>query len=396
MARLGDRNEEKIPLWRDERFIKIAFQLAVLAIVLVIAFVLFNNALTALRIQGRQFNFNFLRNEAGFNIGESILPYQPQDRYYWALIIGLVNTFRVILAGFVLTTVVGVIAGVASFSNNWLLRKISLVYVELIRNTPLLLQLFVWYFGVILALSGTGETATQLLNAIYISKRQGGGIFIPWPASTPLTWISFGLLIASAIAAFVIWKWRIRIMEEQGASGKPQAIALAIIGIVSLLLLLFGLNWQVPQASEVAGAVTGGLRMSLEYAAVLLGLVFYTGAFIAEIVRAGIQSVSKGQWEAGKALGLQQGLLMRLVVFPQALRVIIPSLNSQYMNLAKNSSLALAIGYPDVYSTAQTTFNQTGRPLEVFIIIALTYLIINLIISTVMNTLNQAVQLKER
>ena len=184
-------------------------------------------------------------------------------------------------------------------------------------------------------------------------------------------------------------------METQGASGQPQTIALAVIGIVSIFLFFFGLSWEFPQPTE-AGGVTGGLRMSLEYAAILAGLVFYTGAFIAEIVRAGIQAVSKGQWEAGRALGLDAGKLMRLIVFPQALRVIIPSLNSQYMNLAKNSSLALAIGYPDIYSTASTTFNQTGRPIEVFILIAATYLTINLVISLAMNSLNRAVQLKER
>ncbi|MBW4655477.1 MAG: ABC transporter permease subunit [Kaiparowitsia implicata GSE-PSE-MK54-09C] len=395
MTQTSDRNIEKIPLWRDERIIKIVLQAVVLIIVLGVLVLLFSNALTALARQGRQFNFAFLRNSAGFNIGESIVSYGPQNSYTWALVVGLINTLRVIFVGFVLTTIVGVIAGVASFSSNWLLKKISAVYVELVRNTPLLLQLFVWYFGVVLAFTGTGEAPTNLFNFLYISKRQGGGIAIPWPPGVLMTWVSLALLVLGAIAALFIWRWRIRIMEEQGASGKPQLIALAVLGFVALLLFFVGLGWEFPQLNATGG-VSGGLSMSLEYAAILLGLVFYTGAFIAEIVRAGIEAVSRGQWEAGKALGLQPGLLMRLVVFPQALRVIIPSLNSQYMNLAKNSSLALAIGYPDIYSTAQTTFNQTGRPIEVFIIIAGTYLIINLVISVFMNTLNQMVQVKER
>jgi len=392
MTPTGDR-DDKIPLWRDERFWKVALQVLVLVAVILIFSTLFGNALRTLQQQGRQFNFNFLWNPSSFNIGEAIIPYQPQDPYWKAFLVGLLNTLRVILVGFVLTTLLGIVAGIASFSDNWLIRKLNQVYVELIRNTPLLLQLFVWYFGIIFGLAGAEPR--QVLGWFYITKTQGGGVFMPWMANTPVAWISLILLILAAIAAFFVWQWRLKVMETQGASGQPQLIALIVLGVVGLLLLLFGLGWQFPAAND-GGGVTGGLRVSLEYAALLGGLVFYTGAFIAEIVRAGIQSVSKGQWEAARALGLNSGLLMRLVVFPQALRVIIPSLNSQYMNLAKNSSLALAIGYPDIYSTASTTFNQTGRPLEVFFIIAATYLLINLVISLVMNSLNRAVQLRER
>lgn len=392
MVQSGDPNE-KIPIWRDARFWKVAIQAIVLIAVVVIVAMLFGNALRTLQQQGRQFNFNFLFNPASFNIGETIINYQPQDPYWKAFLVGLLNTLRLILVGFVLTTVLGIVAGVASFSNNWLVKKLSQLYVELIRNTPLLLQLFVWYFGIIFGLAG--DEPRRILNTLFITKRDGGGVFVPWMSSTPQAWIALGLLVASMIALLVVWQWRLKLMETQGASGRPQQIAIAIIGAIALVLLIFGLGWQFPQMNE-NGGVSGGLRMSLEYAAILGGLVFYTGAFIAEIVRAGIQSVSKGQWEAARALGLQSGLVMRLVVFPQALRVIIPSLNSQYMNLAKNSSLALAIGYPDIYSTASTTFNQTGRPIEVFFIIAGTYLTINLIISIFMNRLNQLVQLHER
>ena len=385
--------EEKIPIWRDERFWKIAIQVFVLVAVILIVSTLFGNALRTLQQQGRQFNFNFLGNPASFNIGETVIPYQAQDPYWKAFLVGLVNTLRLILVGFVLTTIFGVVAGIASFSNNWLVRKLSQVYVELIRNTPLLLQLFVWYFGVVFGLAG--NEPRQLLGSLFITKLNGGGVFIPWMANTPTAYTALGLLVAALIALFVIWQWRLKIMETQGASGQTQQMAMLVIGAIALLLLVFGLNWQFPQPSDT-GPITGGLRMSLEYAAILGGLFFYTGAFIAEIVRAGIQSVSRGQWEAARALGLNAGFVMRLVVFPQALRVIIPSLNSQYMNLAKNSSLALAIGYPDIYSTASTTFNQTGRPIEVFFIIAATYLSINLVISLVMNRLNQSVQLMER
>lgn len=391
-----DREYEKTPLWRDERFWRIALQLLAVAIIIFVFSLLLGNLNRSLQQQGRQFDFSFLFNEAGFNIGESIIPYTPNDRYYWAFAVGLVNTLRLILVGFVLTTTVGVIAGIASFSDNWLVRKISQVYVELIRNVPLLLQLFLWYFGVFYTLSGTVQGGTarpnQLFGVAYVSRK---GVAIPWVANTSIAWISLILLILAVGVATLLWRWRIKQMEESGASGKPQLMALIGLGIAALLLLTIGLGWQAPTLTE-SGAIVGGLRLSLEYVAVLAGLVFYTGAFIAEIVRAGIQAVSKGQWEAARALGLQPGLVMRLVVFPQALRVIIPALNSQYMNLAKNSSLALAVGYPDIFSSAATALNQAGRAVEVMLLIAMTYLVINLIISFCMNTLNRAVQLRER
>ncbi|GAB4367379.1 MAG: amino acid ABC transporter permease [Elainellaceae cyanobacterium] len=395
MTQHSDR--EKIPIWRDERFWRIALQIIAVVIIVSVFSLLFGNLNRSLQQQGRQFDFSFLFNEAGFNIGESIIPYTPNDRYYWAFMVGLVNTLRLILVGFVLTTIVGIVAGITSFSDNWLVRKISQVYVELVRNVPLLLQLFLWYFGVFYSLSASAQTGAaarpnQLFGVAFVSRR---GIAIPWPANTPIAWISLILVIAAVGVALGLWRWRTKQMETSGASGKPQLVALIVLGIVTLLLLTIGFGWQVPALTD-AGDVQGGLRLSLEYAAVLAGLVFYTGAFIAEIVRAGIQSVSKGQWEAARALGLQSGLVMRLVVFPQALRVIIPALNSQYMNLAKNSSLALAIGYPDIFSSAATALNQAGRAVEVMLIIAITYLIINLIISLCMNTLNRAVQLRER
>lgn len=390
------RSDQKVPFWRDDRFWQVALQVIVVVVLVVIVSLLIGNLNRSLQQQGRQFDFSFLFNEAGFNIGESIIPYTPNDRYYWAFVVGLVNTLRLVLVGFVLTTLLGVIAGIASFSENWLLRKISQVYVELVRNVPLLLQLFIWYFGVFYSLSAPAQRGSQVPNQIlgsfFISRR---GMVIPFPPGTASSWISFILLAVAVIGAIAIWQWRIRLMEEQGASGKPQFIALLVLVGFALILLTIGLGWQVPRLTET-NEIVGGLRLSLEYAAILAGLVFYTGAFIAEIVRAGIQAVSKGQWEAARALGLKPGFVMRLVVFPQALRVIIPSLNSQYMNLAKNSSLALAIGYPDIFSSAATALNQAGRAVEVMLLIAVTYLVINLIISTLMNTLNRTVQLRER
>jgi general L-amino acid transport system permease protein len=382
---------EKIPIWRDERYVQIAFQAIVLLIIVAVAWLCLGNMFRNLEQQGRQFSFTFLLSQSGFNIGETLIPYDTTSPYYWAFFVSFLNALRLILVGIAATTVLGVVAGIASFSENWLLRKLNLVYVEVVRNTPLLLQLFVWYFAVFFGFSDKGKTS-QLPGSIFISKK---GIVVPWPASSPLLGVLLGILLVGAIAAYFIWKRRITRMEELGASGRQEQLILLSMAAVGLLVLLFGLGWEVPKMSA-AGNVEGGLRVSIEYGAMLFGLVFYTGAFIAEIVRAGIQSVSKGQWEAARALGLPSSSAMRLVVFPQALRVILPSLSSQYMNLAKNSSLALAIGYPEIFATAQTTLNQSGRPVEVILLIMAIYLFITLFISLVMNTLNRTVQFRER
>jgi general L-amino acid transport system permease protein len=385
-------SKPKIPLWRDDRFWRVALQ--ILALVAVIAFLslLWHNVTVNMRNKGIEFGFSFLNSQASFAIGESLIPYDPaKDAYNRVLLAGLVNSFRVTIAGIVLTTALGIAVGIASFSENWLLRKGSQVYVEIVRNTPLLLQLFFWYRAVFIELPKP-ENRIELFHSIFLSNR---GVFLPWPA---LTWnlaAWLAVLLAIAIAAVFLGRWRTQLMVEGGQSGQPQFIALLALGIAAILIAIFGLGWQVPQEIQ-RGVPEGGLQLSIEFSALLAGLVVYTGAYIAEIVRAGIQSVDKGQWEAARALGLHSGLTLRLVVFPQALRVMIPPLNSQYMNLAKNSSLAIAIGYADIYSIASTTYNQTGRPVEVMFIIMVTYLSINLIISLGMNTLNRLVQLKER
>ncbi len=386
-----DSSGNFVPLWRDDRVLRLGLQALVLLVVVVAVAIMVANMNRNLQQLGRQFDYSFLKNQAGFNIGESILPYAPNDSYGWALFVGLVNTLRLILVGFITTTGVGVLAGIASFSDNWLIRRLNLIYVEVVRNTPLLLQLFCWYFVIFFGLSQGGEVR-RILGGVYISKK---GLTLPWPTNTPTAWLSALALLISAVAAYLIWRWRLRKIEQSGRAGRVPGLLLWGMGAIALTLFCFGLGWGFPRLGE-DNLVVGGLRISLEYAAMLAGLTFYTGAFIAEIVRAGIQSVSQGQWEAARSLGLKTGLALRLVVFPQALRVIIPSLNGQYMNLAKNSSLALAIGYPDIFATGQTTQNQTGRAVEVVLLWAVTYLTINLIISLVMNRFNQSVQIRER
>lgn len=377
-------------LLRDDRFWKIAFQVIAVVVVAGILGYFLTNLTTNLERQGTSFGFDFLSSPAGFSIGESAVEYRPNDPYGKALFVGLINTLMLVIVGIALATTTGVAAGVASFSQNWLIHKISRAYVGLTRNVPLLLQLFFWYFAVYGVLP-TPDEQVNLGGFLIASKR---GVYIPWPSSSAtLLWLA--VLVALVIAGVFVWKWRTQKIVEQGDSGKNQLIMLGVITFVGLLIFFFALGWAPPEAQEGGGA-TGGLRLSREYVASLTALVFYTGAFIAEIVRAGIQSVSKGQWEAARSLGLPSGLSMRLVVFPQALRVIIPPLNSEFMNLAKNSSLAFAVAYPELYSVANTTFNQTGRPIEVFLILMATYLIINLLITLGMNTLNNTVQFKER
>ena len=381
---------DKPPFWRDDRFWRIALQvLAIIAVVTIFA-ILGSNLSSNMQRSGVKFGFDFLQRNASFAIGESVIPYDPAtDSYLQVLLAGLVNTLRVAISGIILTTFVGILAGIAQFSDNWLLNRISLVYVEIVRNTPLLLQLLFWY-GLLIQLPSV-ENRINLFDSIFLSKR---GIYLPW-MSFPQAWGWFAVLFVGAIAAILLWRWRTKIMVEQGASGKPQLITLASMAVAAVLIITIGLGWQVPQVAE-NGSFVGGLRLSVEFSALLTGLVFYTGGFIAEIVRAGIQSVSQGQWEAANSLGLKSGLVMRLVIFPQALRVMIPPLNSQYQNLVKNSSLAIAVAYPDIYSVANTTFNQTGRVVEVILIIMFTYLFFNLLISSGMNLLNRTVQLRER
>ncbi|MCL2928039.1 MAG: ABC transporter permease subunit [Trichodesmium sp. St16_bin4-tuft] len=387
---IDDKNQ-KIPLWRDDRFWRVALQVLAIIIFVVVVFIMISNLSRNLAQQGTRFGFSFLDNEAAFSISESLIPYEASDPYIQVLLAGLFNSLRVMILGIFLTTILGIVAGIASFSENWLLRNLNRVYVEVVRNTPLLLQLFFWYFAVFFNLPLPQEKL-ELPGPIFMSKR---GIAIPWPENTVNVWLWLIVLFLGAIATIFIWQWRNKLMTEKAASSQPQLIAIITIGIMELLIIIFALGWQAPIATETGGT-KGGLNLTLEISALLVGLVFYTGAFIAEIVRSGIQAVPKGQWEAAKSLGLKSGLVMRLVIFPQALRVMIPPLNSQYMNLAKNSSLAIAIGYPDLYAVANTTYNQTGRPIEVFILIMVVYLSINLIISLSMNFLNKSVQLKER
>lgn len=379
--------DSAIPLWRDERFWRIALQ--ALAIVVLVGMLIWlgTNFRYNLQQQNLQFGFNFLQNSAGFDVSDSLIEFQPSDPYYRVLLVGLINSLRVMILGVILTTFVGVAAGVASFSQNWLVSSLSRVYVEIVQNTPLLLQLLFWYLAVFFRLPNVQEKIA-LPGHIFLSKQ---GIFTPWPTLSSLWFCSLGLIL-SVIAALIIWRWRTQVIVEQGKPGHLQSVLLGTLVVIAGVII-GGLKWEVPEVVNPTTLV-GGLRLTIEFSGLLVGLVLYTGAFIAEIVRAGIQSVDRGQWEAARSLGLKPGLVMRLVVFPQALQVIIPPLTNQYVNLAKNSSLGIAIGYTDIYAVANTTYNQAGRPVEVMLILMLTYLTINLVISGGMNLVNQWVKIQ--
>ena len=312
------------PWWRNRRYLPWLVQgVVALAVGVVVAFLL-SNLLLNLTARGLLLSWSWLGQPAGFDLAETILPFDASLPYWRAMLAGLVNTLRVVIAGLVGATVLGTLIGTASFSSNGLLRGLARVYVEVIRNIPLLLQLIFWYFVVFLALPN-GTDAIQLPGLVLAKS----GLFL----------------------------------------GDPQLVN----GV-----------WQAP------------LRFTVEFGALLTGLVVYTAAFIAEVVRGGIASVPKGQWEAASSLGFAPLLTLRRIVLPQALRVILPGLNSQYISLAKNSSLAVACGFTDLYSVSETTLNQTGRAVEVMLILLGSYLVIDLVISALMNGLNGLVQLKER
>ncbi len=382
--------------WRDIRFLKLLAQAIFIVVLALAAGYLYKNITTNLARQGLTVGYGFMKNPASFDIGESYIPYEPSDPYARALLVGLVNTLVVSALGIVLTTIVGVLAGVARLSSNWLISKFAAAYVGVIRNTPLLLQLMFWYFGVIIQLPPVRQ-AVKLPGPIYLTQR---GIYLTWAETTPSfpAWRPY--IVLALISIFMIWL-ALRVAQKRASVLLSPWLNLAYL-LVPALILWLGVLLQPepplkPFIPELAGLnFKGGLRLTPEFAALLFGLVTYTGAFIAEIVRAGIQAVAKGQVEAARSLGLTNGQTLRLIVFPQALRIIVPPITSQYLNLAKNSSLAIGIGYPDLFSVAGTVFNQTGAAIEIIVIMMLSYLSISLFTSLLMNIYNRRVQLVER
>ena len=383
-------------LWRDIRFLKILAQVIFIVVLAFAAAYLYSNATTNLARQGLTMGYGFMKNPASFGIGESFIPYDPSNTYARALFVGLVNTLVVSALGIVLTTIVGVLAGVARLSSNWLINKFAAAYVGVIRNTPLLLQLMFWYFGVAIQLPSVRQ-AIQLPGPVFLTQR---GIYMVWGEGTA-TFPAWRIFIILAILSIIVIWFVLRSMQKRASVPLSPWWNLAYLLIPALIAWIGFITQPEPPLKltppELSGLnFRGGLRLTTEFAALLFGLVIYTGAFIAEIVRAGIQAVSRGQVEASRSLGLTMGQTLRLVVFPQALRIMVPPMTSQYLNLAKNSSLAIAIGYPDLFSVSGIVFNQTGAAIEIITIMMLSYLSISLFTSVLMNIYNRRIQLVER
>jgi general L-amino acid transport system permease protein len=383
-----------IPLWRDVRVLRVAGQILFVLVIATGIWWLMNNLQTNLDKSGLNIGFRFLGDTAGFPISEGIA-YNPTNVNGYAFWVGIVNTLRVAVIGIVLATVIGTVIGVARLSTNWLVRKLATLYVETIRNIPLLVQLFFWYFAVMLTALPLVGDSIRLPGSIFLSRR---GLYMPWPVATESsgvwTWYLVGG-VALAVAVYVIRRIQLKRADRPGFPLIWAAVALLGVGIAGWFLTPGSpLAFDIPVLKRFN--FEGGMWLSTSFLALIIGLATYTGAFIAEIVRAGIQAVGKGQTEAAKALGLKKGLVLRLVVLPQALRVIIPPVTSQYLNLTKNSSLAILIGYYDLLNVGTTIFNQTGRAVEMILLIMASYMSMSLLTSLVMNIYNRRMKLVER
>lgn len=382
------------PFWRDERVLRIIAQ--VISTVLIIGFIIFLvfNFFDAAEQRGLSLSYDFLSEAAGFPISESLIPYDPSYSFAYAFVVGILNTLKVTLIGIVVATIMGTLVGLARLSSNWLLSRIALIYIEFHRNIPLLVLLFLWYFAVFQRLPPVKESV-QWPGPIYLNQR---GLYLTWPrlSSTGLIFLIFLFLgIGLAIIAWVVLR---RLREVTGRATYYAAVSLGLLIIFPTIgWFISGGDPLVIDTPALEGFnFQGGLRLTLEFTALFVGLTMYTAAFIAEVVRAGIQAVSRGQLEAAMAVGLNNLQVLSLVIIPQAMRVIIPPMISQYLNLAKNSSLAIAIGYLDLFFAGRTIINQAGRAVPVFSMIMASYLIISIITSIILNFYNRRIQFVER
>lgn len=392
-----DKPETEPPrssFWRDPGKRALLFQILVaIAVVLFVAFI-FNNTTENLERRGISTGFGFLGNEAGFGILQSLIDYDETSTFGRTFVVGLLNTILVSFLGILLATALGFVIGIARLSGNWLVARLAAVYIELFRNIPLLLQILFWYFAILPLLPHPRQSA-QWGDAVFLNSR---GLYLPAPVGEDgMGWV-LGTLLLAVLAVWLIARWSRARQFRTGQTFPLVPVGLAILlGMPAIVFLSLGapLSWDMPALRGFN--FQGGATIIPELAALLLALGIYTAAFIGEIVRSGIQSVSHGQTEAAEALGLKPGKILRLVVIPQAMRLIIPQLTSQYLNLTKNSSLATAVGYPDLVAVfAGTTLNQTGQAVEIIFMTMLVYLTLSLTISLFMNWYNRRMALVER
>ena len=386
-------SSEKVPFWLDPKKRAILYQIGMFCMVALLAYYLVSNTLTNLERQSIASGWGFLGKESSFEVGESLIPYSAADSYGRALLVGALNTLKVAFIGIVATIILGTIVGVARLSTNWLISKMAAIYIEVMQDIPVLLQLFFWY-AIFYETLPSPRMALNPMAGLFLCNR---GVVFAVPESHPAHQYMLLAFIMGCIAVYFLRRWARKRQARTGFAFPVFRVGLGIIiGLPLVTWLVFGAPVKMDVPQLVGFNFKGGLTLSPEFIALLLGLVLYTAAFVAEVVRAGIQAVSKGQREAAMSIGLRPAQLLQLVILPQALRVIIPPLTSQMLNLTKNSSLAIAIGYPDFVSVANTTMNQTGQSIEGVALIMLVYLIFSLSTSAFMNWYNKRVKLVER
>lgn len=384
----------RVPLWRDERILRFLGQLLFLVFVVFVFYALAQNMLENLNQLGMRLGFSFLNTTSGFDIGEHLIEYSRSATFLRAFFVGMLNTLLVSVLGIILATALGLVFGVARLSSNYLIQLIARIYIETLRNIPLLVLLIFLYTAVFIQFPRVKD-AISLPGPILISNR---GIALPWGVPTETTALFIRLVGLSALLGLLVWmglSWYGRRTGRAPLAGLAGFLVFILSGTIAWIALpVSPLTVDPPVVQGLR--VAGGRPLSPEFLALLAGLTIYTSAFIADVVRAGIQSVPRGQVEAAKSLGLSGYQILRLVVLPQALRVIVPPLTSQYLNLTKNSSLAVAIGYPELFHVSGTVLNQSGRAVEVIALVMAIYLTISLLTSAFMNWYNRRVRLVER
>ena len=379
--------------WRSQAFRGLIYQLLAIALLIFVGWWLTTNTLENMRTRGIQSGFGFLLQPAGFDIGETLIEFDSANPYWKAFLVGLLNTLRVAVIGIICTTILGTLIGIGRLSKNFLLRGFCTWYVEIFRNIPVLIQLLTWYFVLTTLLPAVSE-AMHFAPGVYVSK---SGMSFPTPVWGIGQALAAGGMLIGLVLSYFYRRWAMAAFEKTGVPRATFWPSLALIIVGGLIGWAIGgapTALEFPEKTEIN--VSGGGAVTPEFLAVVIGLTLYTASFVAEIVRSGIQAVAWGQSEAASALGLSRGQQLKLVLLPQALRVIIPPMTNQYLNLTKNSSLAVAIGYPDLVSISNTTLNQTGRAVECIAIIMVVYLTLSLTTAALMNWYNTRSAIKER
>lgn len=381
-------------IWTDKKSRGVIVQVIAMAIFCAIVFYLASNVVENFQKLGKPFGFDFLKQESNYDINQTLISYNSQSSHGRAAVVGILNTLLIAFCGIILATILGFILGVLRLSPNWLVNKLAYCYIEFVRNVPVLVHILLVH-GILVHSLPHPKQAINVAESFYLSNR---GFYMPQPLFQPLFWLVVAAFVGGLVYAF--WYRRTAILKQKATGEQSPVFWVMLASIIGLPILAyvltgFPIEWQAPEQGKFN--LKGGMAIKPEFMALWLALSLYTAAFIAEIVRAGIMAVNKGQSEAALALGLSRKRTMNLVVIPQALRVIIPPLTSQYLNITKNSSLAIAIGYMDIVATiGGISLNQTGREMECMIIVLGLYLFFSITISLVMNWYNERMALVER